>query len=58
VDIKSGRFGLAVSMSHAVEFPAVTLIEAHMVSYEIERRNTLGSHVLDNKIQKVSGYTL
>jgi hypothetical protein len=58
VDIKPGRFCLTVAVGHTVEFPAVTLIEAHMVSYEIERSNTLGSHVLDNKIQKVSGYTL
>lgn len=58
MDVKPGRFRLAVSVGHTVEFPAVTLIESGMVGYKINRRNSLGSHVLYRHVQKFACYAL
>lgn len=54
--ILSGKFLFAVTLGHTEKFPAVALIEAAVVSEQIERVNYKLMHIPTNKIQHFSSY--
>ena len=54
MDVHTGHVGLAVTLNHAQEFPAVALIETGVVCDEVGRRNALGAQIFHRHVQQLA----
>ena len=55
VNVHPRHIGFPVALDHTQKFPAIALIKARMVSYQIGGRDAFSTKILDCHIQKLSG---
>jgi hypothetical protein len=47
--------GLPVTLSHAVELPAIAFIKTRVISYQINRGDAFGPQVFNGHVEELSG---